>query len=78
MAKVVKILGPGCPKCQKLVHNAEQAVAEMGLECEVEKVSDIMEITSYGVMMTPALVVDGEVKTVGKVLSPAEIKAMLA
>ena len=76
--KSVKILGPGCPKCQTLMRNAEQAISELGLECDLEKVTDIMEITSYGVMMTPALVVDGEVKLVGKVPSAAELKQMLA
>lgn len=76
--KSVKILGPGCPKCRTLMRNAEQAISELGLECDLEKVTDIMEITSYGVMMTPALVVDGEVKLVGKVPSAAELKQMLA
>ncbi|MFH2055071.1 MAG: thioredoxin family protein [bacterium] len=78
MAKSVKILGPGCPKCQTLLRNTEQAVAELGLECEVEKITDIMQITSFGVMMTPALVVDGEVRAVGKVPSLKELKEILS
>ncbi len=72
------ILGTGCAKCTKLEANAREAVAELGLECEIRKVTGIQEIMKYGVMMTPALVIDGEVKTVGKVLSSDEIKKLLA
>jgi len=75
--KKVEVLGPGCPKCQELMKRTEQAVREMGLECQVEKVSDIMKITTYGVMMTPALVVDGEVVLVGKVPESEDIKKLL-
>ncbi len=75
--KKIQILGTGCPKCKKLAENAEAAVKGSGLEYEVEKVTDITEIMKFGVMMTPALVVDGEVKVVGKVASPDEIKGML-
>lgn len=74
----IQILGTGCPKCKQLTANAEQAVKELGVEAEVEKVSEIAEIMKFGVMMTPALAVDGEVKSVGKVLSPAEIMGMLS
>jgi small redox-active disulfide protein 2 len=74
----LQILGTGCPKCKKLAQNAEAAVKELGLDFEVEKVTDITEIMNFGVMMTPALAVDGQVKAVGKVLSPDEIKKMLA
>ncbi len=74
----IQILGTGCPKCKKLAANAAQAVAELGLDCEVEKVTDINEIMAAGVMMTPAIAVDGEVKATGKLLSPDEIKALLA
>lgn len=73
----IQILGTGCPKCRKLMKNAEQAVTELGTDCEIEKVTDINEIMSFGVMMTPALVVDGEVKATGKVISPDQIKQYL-
>jgi len=76
--KLVQILGPGCAKCEKLKHNAEEAVRQSGVEATVEKITDIVTITSFGVMMTPALAVDGEVKVVGKVPSVEEIKHLLA
>ncbi len=75
--KKIQILGTGCPKCQALARNAEAAAREMGPEYELEKVTDISEIMKFGVMMTPALAVDGEVKAVGKVLTAEQIKAML-
>ena len=74
----IQILGTGCAKCKKLAENAETAARELTLEFEMEKVTDINEMMKYGVMMTPALVVDGEVKVVGKVPSADEIKKMLA
>ena len=73
----IQILGPGCPKCKLLYQNAKQACEEVGIKCEIEKVEDIMKITELGVMMTPALVIDGEVKSVGKVLSMPEIKDLI-
>lgn len=73
----IQILGPGCPKCKTLFQNAEQAVKAAGVSCAIEKVSDINEIIKFGVMMTPALAIDGEVKSVGKVLSADEIKALI-
>jgi small redox-active disulfide protein 2 len=76
--KKIQILGGGCPKCQKLAANAEQAAKDLGIQIEVEKVTDINDIMSYGVMMTPALVVDGVVKSVGKVVDVAGIKEMLS
>ena len=76
--KLVQILGPGCPKCEKLKQNAEDAVQQSGVEATVEKISDINKITSFGVMMTPALVVDGDVKIVGRVPSTDEIKELLS
>jgi small redox-active disulfide protein 2 len=76
--KKIQILGIGCAKCKKLAENAESAAKELKLEFKVEKVTDINEITKLGVMITPALVVDGEVKVVGKVPSAEEIKKMLA
>ncbi len=75
--KKIQILGTGCPKCKKLAENAEAAGKDLGIEYEIEKVTNINEIMGFGVMMTPALAVDGEVKVVGKVSSTEEIKAML-
>lgn len=74
----IQILGTGCPKCKKLAENAEAAVNGLEPGFEIEKVTNINEIMKFGVMMTPALAVDGEVKVVGKVPSPDEIKKMLA
>ena len=74
----IKVLGPGCPKCQTLEKNTKDAVAELGLDAEIGKVTDVNEITNYGVFMTPGLVVDGEVKLVGKVASKDQIKKILA
>lgn len=76
--KKIQILGPGCPKCRKLAENAETAAREIGIDFEMEKVTDINAIISFGVMFTPALAVDGEVKVSGKVPDVAEIKKMLA
>jgi small redox-active disulfide protein 2 len=73
----IKILGTGCTKCKKLEENAKRAVEALGLDAVVEKVEDIQGIMSYGVMKTPALVVDEQVKCVGKVPSAAEIKKYL-
>ncbi len=75
--KKIQVLGAGCPKCKKLAENAEAAAKELGIEYELEKVTDINDIMKFGVMMTPALAVDDQVKVVGKVLSPDEIKGML-
>lgn len=75
--KKLQILGTGCPKCKKLAQNTEAAAKDLGIEYQIEKVTDINEIMNFGVMMTPALAVDGQVKAVGKVLSPDEIKKML-
>ena len=73
----IQILGAGCAKCKQLTANAEEALKQMGLEDGVEKVTEIAEIMKFGVMMTPALAIDGQVKSVGKVLTPAEIMGML-
>ena len=75
--KLIQVLGPGCAKCAKLKENAEAAVQETGVEATVEKITDINVITGFGVMMTPALAIDGEVKVVGKVPSAEEIKQLL-
>ena len=73
----IQILGTGCPKCKKLTENAAVAAQTLGIECELEKVTDINEIMKFGVMMTPALAVDGKVVVSGKVLLPEEIMTML-
>jgi len=75
--KKIQILGTGCPKCKKLAENAEAAAKDLGIEYSLEKVTEISEIMKFGVMMTPALAIDGQVKSVGKVVSPDEIKKML-
>jgi small redox-active disulfide protein 2 len=75
--KKIQILGTGCPKCKALTANAEAAVKALGIDAEIEKVDKIQDIIKFGVMMTPALVVDGQVKSVGKVLSAADIEALL-
>jgi small redox-active disulfide protein 2 len=73
----VQILGTGCPKCKALEQHAREAVAELGIEAEIDKVMDVDAIMEMGVMMTPALAVDGEVKSVGKVLTKDQIIAYL-
>ena len=75
--KKIQILGTGCPKCRQLAENTEAAAKELGLEYELVKVTDITEIMKFGVMMTPALAVDGVVKVVGKVPSVDDLKKML-
>lgn len=74
----IQVLGTGCAKCKTLTANAEAAVRELGLDARVEKVEDVREIMTFGVMTTPALVLDGKVKVVGKVLTPNKIKELLA
>jgi len=70
---IIKILGTGCPKCKTLETNARNAVVSSGIDASVEKVTDLKEIMNYGVMMTPALVIDETVKSAGKVLTSDEI-----
>jgi small redox-active disulfide protein 2 len=70
----IQILGTGCPKCEKLFQNAETAAKEMGIEYEIEKITDINEIMKFGVIMTPALAIDGNTKLVGKVSTTDEIQ----
>ncbi len=76
--KKVQILGTGCPKCKKLAENAAAAAKAAGIECEIVKVTRIEEIVKFGVMMTPALAVDGAVKFAGKVASPEEIRKYIS
>ncbi|MBL1216963.1 MAG: thioredoxin family protein [Planctomycetes bacterium] len=73
----IQILGTGCPKCQTLFENARTAANQSGVECELEKVTDLSEIMKYGVMMTPALVINGQVVSSGKIPDPQEIGNML-
>jgi len=73
----VQILGSGCPKCKLLEQHAREAVAELGLAAEIEKVMDTDAIMEMGVMMTPALAIDGEVKSVGKVLTKDQVISYL-
>ena len=69
----IEVLGTGCPKCKKTAENAEKAVETLGIDAEIVKVENIQNIMDYGVMMTPALAIDGEVKVSGKVPSPEQI-----
>jgi len=73
----IKVLGPGCPKCQQAEKIVRDAVAESGVDASVEKVTDIMEIAGYGVFVTPAVVVDGDVKCVGKVPTGQMVKSWI-
>jgi small redox-active disulfide protein 2 len=73
----IQILGGGCSKCEKLAERAENAAQQLGVDYELEKITDTMEIANYGVMMTPALGVDGEVKVAGDIPTVDELKEML-
>ncbi|MDP8218374.1 MAG: thioredoxin family protein [Candidatus Theseobacter exili] len=73
----IEVLGMGCPKCKNLYDNVQKALALSGKQADIVKVEDLMEITEYGVMATPALVIDGTVRSYGKVLSAEEIKSLL-
>ena len=74
----IEILGMGCPKCKKLTENAKKAVEELGVKADIEKVEDMDKIVSYGVMMTPALALDGKVMCSGKIATVDEIKKWVA
>lgn len=76
--KKIQILGTGCPKCKKLAENAEAAAKELAIEYQLEKVTEISEIMKFGVMVTPALAIDGQVKVTGKVIDVGDIKEMLS
>ena len=73
----IQVLGSGCPKCKALTERVEEAVGSLGIDCEVEKVTDINEIMGFGIMMTPGLAVDGEVKSSGRVMTKDEIVSLL-
>jgi len=74
----IEVLGPGCPKCKKLAELVEKVCSENSIDCEIEKVTDITKIMAAGVMMTPAIVVDGKVVLAGKVPSEDELKKIIA
>ena len=75
--KTIKVLGPGCPKCEATKRNVEEAVTESKIDANVTKVTDTMEIAKHGVFVTPAVIVDGEVKSVGKIPAKDEIKSWM-
>jgi len=74
----IAVLGPGCGKCKQLYENVGKAVQEEGVAAEVVKIEDLQEITKHNVFMTPALVIDGTVKSTGKVVSPEQIRKWIA
>jgi small redox-active disulfide protein 2 len=76
--KTLQILGTGCAKCNQLAAAAQQAADEAGIECQIEKITDFMRFADFGVMITPALVVDGEVRVVGKVPSVESLKKLIS
>ena len=76
--KTILVLGPGCAKCNKLLENVEKAVKELDIDCAVEKITDINAITSYDVLMTPALVIDGSVKSSGSALNVDKVKTIIS
>ncbi len=73
----IKVLGPGCPKCQQTAKIVKEALAEAGVEASLEKITDTMEIAGYGVMGTPAVVIDGKVRSVGKIPSKNDVKSWI-
>jgi small redox-active disulfide protein 2 len=75
--KTIQILGPGCARCNRLEQATAKAASELGIEHQIEKITDVMRFADFGVMLTPALVVDGEVKVSGRVPSHEELKQML-
>ena len=74
----IEILGTGCPKCKKLFENTQKALIELNMPADLSKVEDINQIMNAGVMITPAIAIDGEVKSAGKVLSVEEIKKLIS
>jgi small redox-active disulfide protein 2 len=73
----IKVLGPGCPKCQQTAQIVREALDEAGVDASVEKITDTMQIVGYGVMGTPAVVIDGQVKSVGKIPSKNDVKSWI-
>ncbi len=74
----IDVVGPGCPNCQRLEENTREALRELGMDAEVAKITDMNQIAELGILMTPGLVVDGEVKSSGKVLSKDEVVELLS
>jgi len=74
----IKVLGPGCPKCEQTVKLVKEAVSETGVDANIEKITDIMEIAGYGIFGTPAVVIDGDVKIVGKIPKKEDIKTWIS
>lgn len=74
----IEILGIGCPKCKQLTANTEEAVKELNIQAEIGKVTDLVKIMEYGVMMTPALAIDGKIVSMGKILTKEEIKKIIS
>jgi len=73
----IKVLGPGCPKCEQTARIVKEAIQETGADADVEKITDLMKIAGYGVFGTPAVVVDGDVKSVGKIPKKEDVKLWL-
>lgn len=73
----IKVLGPGCPKCHQTEKVVKEAVADVGVAADIEKITDVVKIAGYGVFGTPAVVVDGEVKSVGKIPSIDDVKSWI-
>ena len=73
----ITVLGPGCAKCKQLYENAQEAVAEAGIDADVTKVEDLQEISRHNVLMTPAIIIDGKLKSSGKVIKPDQIRKWL-
>ncbi len=73
----IEVLGPGCPRCQALENNVRKAVEELGIQAEIEKVTEMPRIMGYGVMSTPGIVIDGQVKGFGKLFSKEEVVEMI-
>lgn len=78
MVKDVKVLGPGCPRCEMLYKNVEKALKELGITTKIEKITDIPKIVTYGIMSTPALVINEKVVSQGKILTVEEIKEIIS
>jgi len=74
----IKVLGPGCPKCEQTAKLVKEAVSETGVDANIEKITDIMEIAGYGIFGTPAVVIDGDVKIVGKIPKKEDIKTWIS
>ena len=73
----IKVLGPGCPRCENTEKAVKQAVAETGVDAKIEKVTDVMEIAGYGVFGSPSVIIDGDVKSVGKIPTKEEVKTWI-